>query len=211
MGKIMDTPKGVYGRRLIPEYLLKLLENLNTIDIPVKETVSNIQQLNDEQINGLKAGDIVVKTTGNQKHTYIVTYKEDGQGICLSYFASGYTETVSYDYTGVHWVYNSTDINKFFVDIDMNNNDINDVAKIKFKDESEITTAPKLENIKDDNGKFRFIEGTPIPTTTTGVTYSYSKWSLSGTHLMIVIVATGVNGTVCQNGSIYTCCNNYYH
>ena len=45
-----------------------------------------------------------------QKHNYIVTYKEEKHGICLSYYAAGYLETVSYDYTNGHWVYNSTDI-----------------------------------------------------------------------------------------------------
>ena len=43
-------------------------------------------------------------------HTYIVTYKEEYKGICLSYFAAGYLETVSYDYTDGVWVYNSTDV-----------------------------------------------------------------------------------------------------
>lgn len=102
---------------------------------------TSITQLTDSQLNELKAGDIVVKKTGEQNHTYIVTYQEYLHGICLSYFNAGYSETVSYDYIEGQWVYNSTDINKFDVDINMNNNDINDVAKIKFHDNSEQTTA----------------------------------------------------------------------
>ena len=70
----------------------------------------NITALSNSQIDLLRCGDYLVKKTGNQRHAYKVTYKEDKHGICLSYFAAGYTETVSYDYTDGNWVYNSTDI-----------------------------------------------------------------------------------------------------
>ena len=40
----------------------------------------------------------------------MVSYKEHHVGICLTYSAAGYLETVSYDYTDGHWVYNSTDV-----------------------------------------------------------------------------------------------------
>lgn len=99
-----------YGKRMVPEYLLKRLEQLNSVELPVKiDNVTSIAALTDEEINSLEAGDIVVKKTGNQKHTYIVTYKEDKQGICLTYVDATYIETVSYDYTAGHWVYNSKD------------------------------------------------------------------------------------------------------
>ena len=72
---------------------------------------SNIEQLSDNLLNSLRVGDVVQKKTGNQKHCYIVTYKEEKHGICLSYFdGSGYMETISYDYIGGHWVYNSKDV-----------------------------------------------------------------------------------------------------
>lgn len=74
-----------------------------------KIEVTNIKQLTDEEIDKLECGDVVVKKTGSQKHNYIVTYKENGVGICLSYFDASTIETVSYDYTDGHWVYNSTD------------------------------------------------------------------------------------------------------
>ena len=99
-----------YGKRMVPEYLLKRLEELNSVELPVKiDNVTNIAALTDDEINSLEAGDIVVKKTGNQKHTYIVTYKENNQGICLTYADATYIETVSYDYTAGHWVYNSKD------------------------------------------------------------------------------------------------------
>jgi len=73
---------------------------------------SSITEIDPKVLDGLKCGDQVAKITGDQKHTYIVTYKGDGvgEGICLSYFAAGYLETVSYDYTSDGWVYNSTDV-----------------------------------------------------------------------------------------------------
>lgn len=77
---------------------------------PNRIEVSNITNMSDEQLDFLKPGDLVIKVTGKLRHTYIVTYKEESKGICLSYFAAGYTETVSYDYTSGHWVYNSTDV-----------------------------------------------------------------------------------------------------
>lgn len=75
-----------------------------------KLEVSNITTLTNREINNLKVGSIVVKKTGNQKHTYVVSYKEDKQGICLTYTDASVVETVSYDYTDGNWVYNSTDV-----------------------------------------------------------------------------------------------------
>lgn len=71
---------------------------------------SNIQSLSDDLLNSLRVGDVVQKKTGNQKHCYIVTYKEEKHGICLTYVDCGYMETISYDYTDGHWVYNSKDV-----------------------------------------------------------------------------------------------------
>ena len=76
-------------------------------------SVSNITQLTNDQINSLKAGDVVIKETGEQKHAYVVSYKQDGTGICLTYTDASCAETVSYDYTGGNWVYNSTDVTTF--------------------------------------------------------------------------------------------------
>lgn len=77
-----------------------------------KIEVKDITKMTDNQIGKLECGDMVAKNTNGMHHCYVVTYKQEGVGICLSYFAYGYLETVSYDYnaeTG-HWVYNSTDI-----------------------------------------------------------------------------------------------------
>lgn len=71
---------------------------------------SNIQSLSDDLLNSLRVGDVVQKKTGNQKHCYIVTYKEEKKGICLTYTDASSVETISYDYTGGHWVFNSKDV-----------------------------------------------------------------------------------------------------
>lgn len=49
---------------------------------------------------------------------------------------------------------------------------------------------PLLEDIEDSAGNKRFIEGDGTPATITGITSSYCKWSLSGTHLMLVYAGT---------------------
>lgn len=44
-----------------------------------------------------------------------------------------------------------------------------------------------MENIVDAQGHNRFVEDDIVATNTpTGITYTYLKWSLSGTHLMVV-------------------------
>lgn len=70
----------------------------------------DIEHLSDSFLNELKAGDIITKQTGNQKHRYVVSYKEEKHGICLTYVDCGYMETISYDYTNGHWVFNSKDV-----------------------------------------------------------------------------------------------------
>lgn len=95
----------------IKQLLVKFIELLSKKGV-VKDEVSNIQQLSKETLDELQVGDIVQKITGNQKHAYMVTYKGEGagEGICLTYCAAGYMETVSYDRSGSDWVYNSTDV-----------------------------------------------------------------------------------------------------
>lgn len=87
----------------------------NKPDVPVRYEVEDITAIDGDILTALKCGDIVVKITGVQKHTYIVSYKGEGvgEGICLSYNAAGYGETVAYDLTESGWAYNSTDIKTY--------------------------------------------------------------------------------------------------
>lgn len=56
-----------------------------------------------------------------------------------------------------------------------------------------------IASLVDSAGNNRFIEGDLEVSEITGVTFTYSKWSLSGTHLMIVIAFDIDNGTVLGN------------
>ena len=80
--------------------------------------VTGITELTSDQLDALKPGDVVKKKTGNQYHTYTVSYKGEGsgEGICLTYVAAGLIETVSYDRTESGWAYNSTD--KSIIDVE---------------------------------------------------------------------------------------------
>lgn len=60
----------------------------------------------------------------------------------------------------------------------------------------ETSEAKIFENIVDAQGHKRFIEGDGTPSAKEGVTTSYCKWSLSGTHLMMVTCVTVANDTV---------------
>lgn len=81
--------------------------------------VANVKQLNDKQCELLKAGDLVEKVDNTGKHTYIVTFKKDKVGLCLTYFDASCIETQSYDFTASHWVYNSEDKGEFKSDADI--------------------------------------------------------------------------------------------
>lgn len=60
-----------------------------------------------------------------------------------------------------------------------------------------------LEDIVDSAGNKRFIEGDGTPITKEGVTSSYCKWSLSGTHLMCVFAGSAVIGTAFYVNNIF--------
>lgn len=55
--------------------------------------------------------------------------------------------------------------------------------------------AVTLNNVVDSYGNPRFIEGDGTYATITGFTATQCKWSLSGTHLMLVVAGTIANGT----------------
>ena len=75
-----------------------------------KLEVTDIEHLTNAQLDALECGDRVIKVTGKMKHAYTVTYKEEGKGICISYYDCGYLETISYDCSEGEWTFNSKDI-----------------------------------------------------------------------------------------------------
>jgi hypothetical protein len=63
-------------------------------------------------------------------------------------------------------------------------------------------TTHLFENITDSAGNKRFVDGDITMETITGITQTYGKWTLSGTHLMIVVCADVSNGTTISNRDI---------
>ena len=69
------------------------------------------------------------------------------------------------------------------------------------------THAKILENIEDSASHKRFLEGDVnlAADAPAGITKTYGKWSLSGTHLMFVLAGTIANGTVLSWGVLAAC------
>ena len=59
-----------------------------------------------------------------------------------------------------------------------------------------------INTLVDSQGRDRFIEDDIEIETLEGFTFSYYKWSLSGTHLMIVVAGKINNATVVAGGTI---------
>lgn len=117
--------------------------------------VEDIEALTDEQLENLKAGDIVLKLTNGMKHTYIVTYKEDRVGLCLSYFDFSYSETVSYDYDSEVEAWTLNDIERLNIKQELDNikNDVtslNNNKQDKLTAGSGITIDPDTNEISSD-------------------------------------------------------------
>lgn len=72
--------------------------------------------------------------------------------------------------------------------------------------EEEIQSFKKdISNLVDSKGNPRFVEGNGTPATIEGFTSTYCKWSLSGTHLMIVLAGNIANTTlISQNSNLAT-------
>lgn len=60
-------------------------------------------------------------------------------------------------------------------------------------------TPKDISLLVDSAGNPRFIEGDGTPLEQEGVTNTYCKWSLSGTHLMLVYAGTIANTTTLEN------------
>lgn len=77
-----------------------------------KLVVENMTELTSEECEALKCGDIVLKEDETGQHAYLVSFKKNKVGMCITYTDASVVETVSYDYDNVEesWVYNSTDI-----------------------------------------------------------------------------------------------------
>lgn len=98
--------------RLGDKIIISTLTNkyvIGTSGVTSLSGITDMTKLTDDQCNALECGDVVLKKTGNQYHSYRVSYKEKNTGMCLTYVDASVVETISYDYTDGAWVYNSTD------------------------------------------------------------------------------------------------------
>lgn len=68
--------------------------------------------------------------------------------------------------------------------------------------------APLMENIVDSEGHKRFQEWDLTPSSNPGITMTYAKASLSGTHFMVVIAGDLANEAVFGNGETLASINN---
>lgn len=98
--------------------MLTYNEIVNYVERHIKQgdvyiETGDITNLDGSDIDKLGVGDVVVKMTGSMKHGYMVTYKQDKHGICLTYVDASCVETISYDYIGNQWIYNSKDVTIF--------------------------------------------------------------------------------------------------
>ena len=139
--------------------------------------VEDVKNIDGNILSTLQCGDVVIKHDESGEHSYVVTFKSE-TGICLTYTDAYCVETQSYDYEDNAWVYNSED--------------------------KTIIAEPRLENIVDADGHKRFVEGNGNPVNMAGVTITYNKWSLSGTHLMFVIAGNVASGTSLAFGCDFT-------
>lgn len=158
--------------------MAKLVDNLfNRIiegklsDIASLE-VGDVKSLTSEQINSLNCGDIVAKKDESGKHAYIVSYKKDGTGICLTYTDASCVETVSYDLVEGEWVYNSTDITPLGVS---GTKLYKHSVTLTISDDEESSISKSMDIISQDNTKFT----------------SYGSTVLALNGLMIEISAAG--------------------
>ena len=89
------------------------MEKIYTGIAPLRIETDDIENLSGSVLDDLDCGDYVVKVTKEDgkvlKHTYVVTHKQE-TGICMTYFACGYLETISYDKVDGVWAFNSKDV-----------------------------------------------------------------------------------------------------
>lgn len=151
----------------------KRKHNLLVANGTIKANVSNVKELTNDVINNLRCGDVVLKEDSSGKHAYLVSFKSDS-GLCLTYCDASCVETQSYDKVGDNWVYNSQDLS--FIN--------------------------RMEQIVDEQGHNRFVEGDITIEEISGITQTYGKWSLSGSHLLIVLGIDIANASVLTAGTL---------
>lgn len=92
-----DTKKQEDGRKKLDDETVKRI------------VVENMEQIKGDDLDALKAGDVVIKHDVTGDHAYHVSYRGDN-GICITYVDCENVETVAYDKVEGEWVFNSKDV-----------------------------------------------------------------------------------------------------
>lgn len=107
--------------------------------------------------------------------------------------------------TGGNPIYDEDDILTGYSDIVLlsaNGSIIITDANVVTKTDLDNVINPLMENIKDASGNLRFIETNGTASTKEGLTITYNKCSLSGTHIMFVVAGSVDNGTAIVSNDI---------
>ena len=75
-------------------------------------------------------------------------------------------------------------------------------SKNELKEIVKGTQGYNFANLVDKNGNPRFIDGDIELEDNTGLTLTYGKWSLSGSHLLIVLAGSVADETIVPSGTI---------
>lgn len=109
--------------------------------------ITDIKALTNAQVDSLKVGDTVIKTTGDEKHSYTVVYKKDNE-MALVYADCWTVEEVYYEKNGDNWEHIVTNVFK-----PENYYDKSDIDTKLANYQSKITNDNKLS--------YSLIDGTP--------------------------------------------------
>ena len=114
----------------------------------------------------------------------------DGTTFLIKILLAGFILTLSVEFTQM--VNEDEDpIDDWYID----SGDAKYILTSEAQEIGAISELPVFENIVDKDGHKRFIEGDiSLASSIEGVTLEYSKWSLSGSHLMLVLAGKIDNG-----------------
>lgn len=102
---LIDSLKG-QGNQVDLDGVLALV--LNAVAVPLE--VTDITALTSDQLDSLEVGSIVVKKTGDERHAYIVNFKDSVSGkLLLTYADWQNVEGVYYEKGESGWAYVQTD------------------------------------------------------------------------------------------------------
>jgi len=114
MGKFIKALKNVgkafTGKEPTGKYVNDVLNSIASNGGGLLLEVADVCAMTSEQLTALQCGATVIKNENGNKHAYVVSYKEEGVGICLTYTDCENVETVSYDCAEGVWTFNSKDV-----------------------------------------------------------------------------------------------------